>query len=111
RGVRGRRRGGRGRVPAIARGGRRDAGLGGRVLVRWHNRPAMRADDILGAIGNTPLVGIPRLSPSPNVRLWAKLEGQNPTGALKDRIALALIEDAVPAGASEPATRAHAPSP
>jgi cysteine synthase len=54
----------------------------------------MRADDILGAIGNTPLVGIQRLSPNPQVRLWAKLEGQNPTGSVKDRIALAMVEDA-----------------
>jgi cysteine synthase len=55
---------------------------------------SVRADDILGAIGNTPLVGINRLSPKPTVRLWAKLEGQNPTGSLKDRIALAMVEDA-----------------
>jgi [CysO sulfur-carrier protein]-thiocarboxylate-dependent cysteine synthase len=54
----------------------------------------MRADDILGAIGETPLVGIQRLSPKPQVRLWAKLEGQNPTGSLKDRIALGMIEAA-----------------
>ena len=53
----------------------------------------MRAEDILGAIGNTPLVGIHRLSPNPRVRLWAKLEGQNPSGSLKDRIAVAMIED------------------
>lgn len=62
--------------------------------MRCDNRLAMRSDDILGAIGNTPLVGIQRLSPRPEVRLWAKLEGQNPTGSLKDRIALAMIEDA-----------------
>jgi [CysO sulfur-carrier protein]-thiocarboxylate-dependent cysteine synthase len=54
----------------------------------------MRADDILEAIGDTPLVGIQRLSPKPRVRLWAKLEGQNPTGSLKDRIARAMIERA-----------------
>jgi cysteine synthase len=54
----------------------------------------MRAKDILEAIGNTPLVGIQRLSPKPSVRLWAKLEGQNPTGSLKDRIALAMILEA-----------------
>jgi cysteine synthase B len=54
----------------------------------------MRADDILDAIGNTPLVGIQRLSPKPQVRLWAKLEGQNPTGSLKDRIAKAMVEAA-----------------
>jgi [CysO sulfur-carrier protein]-thiocarboxylate-dependent cysteine synthase len=58
----------------------------------------MRAADILDAIGDTPLVGIQRLSPKPEVRLWAKLEGQNPTGSLKDRIALAMIEDAEASG-------------
>ena len=70
----------------------------------------MRADDILGTIGNTPLVGIPRLSPSPNVRLWAKLEGQNPTGSLKDRIALAMIEDAERSGALTPGARVLEPT-
>jgi cysteine synthase len=54
----------------------------------------MRAGDILDAVGDTPLVGIQRLSPDPSVRLWAKLEGQNPTGSLKDRIAVAMVEDA-----------------
>src|SRR5207248_11531376 len=55
---------------------------------------AVRASDILDAIGNTPLVGIPRLSPKPSVHLWAKLEGQNPTGSLKDRIAKRMIVEA-----------------
>jgi cysteine synthase len=54
----------------------------------------MRFDDVLGAIGDTPLVGIPTMSPNPNVRLWAKLEGANPTGSTKDRIAKAMVEDA-----------------
>ena len=58
----------------------------------------MRAEDILDAVGNTPLVGIQRLAPSPAVRMWAKLEGQNPTGSLKDRIARAMIEDAEASG-------------
>ena len=62
----------------------------------------MKANDILGAIGNTPLVGIQRLSAKPEVRLWAKLEGQNPTGSLKDRIALAMIEDAERTGDLKP---------
>jgi [CysO sulfur-carrier protein]-thiocarboxylate-dependent cysteine synthase len=62
----------------------------------------VRAADILGAIGNTPLVGIQRLSPKPRVRLWAKLEGQNPTGSLKDRIALAMVEDAEREGKLHP---------
>jgi cysteine synthase len=59
----------------------------------------MRAGDILDAVGDTPLVGIQRLSPKPSVRLWAKLEGQNPTGSLKDRIAVAMVEDAERSGA------------
>ncbi len=62
----------------------------------------MRADDILGAIGDTPLVGIPRMSPKPAVKLWAKLEGQNPTGSLKDRIALRMIEEAERSGELTP---------
>ena len=62
----------------------------------------MRANDILQAVGDTPLVGIQRLSPKPEVRLWAKLEGQNPTGSLKDRIALAMIEEAERTGKLRP---------
>jgi cysteine synthase B len=59
----------------------------------------MRYDDVLDAIGNTPIVGIPRMSPKPGVRLWAKLEGQNPTGSTKDRIAKAMVEAAEASGA------------
>lgn len=62
----------------------------------------MRADDILDAIGETPLVGLPRLSPRPGVRLWAKLEGQNPTGSTKDRIAKKMIETAEADGSLVP---------
>jgi cysteine synthase len=62
----------------------------------------MKAGDVLDAIGNTPLVGIQGMSPNPNVRLWAKLEGQNPTGSLKDRIALRMVEDAEATGALTP---------
>src|SRR6266568_1180986 len=62
----------------------------------------MRANDILDAIGNTPLVGIPRLSPKPSVRLWAKLEGSNPTGSLKDRIAKRMVEQAEADGSLTP---------
>jgi [CysO sulfur-carrier protein]-thiocarboxylate-dependent cysteine synthase len=58
----------------------------------------VRYDSILDAIGNTPLVGIPRMSPKPGVRLWAKLEGNNPTGSTKDRIALAMVEAAEGSG-------------
>jgi [CysO sulfur-carrier protein]-thiocarboxylate-dependent cysteine synthase len=62
----------------------------------------VKATDILDAVGNTPLVGIQRLSPKQSVRIWAKLEGQNPTGSLKDRIALAMVEDAEATGALTP---------
>ena len=58
----------------------------------------MRYDDILDAIGNTPLVGMPRMSPKPAVRFWAKLEGNNPTGSTKDRIAKKMIEVAEASG-------------
>src|SRR5439155_767376 len=49
---------------------------------------------ILDLVGNTPLVELPRLSPKPSVRLYAKLEGQNPTGSIKDRVAVAMVEAA-----------------
>jgi [CysO sulfur-carrier protein]-thiocarboxylate-dependent cysteine synthase len=52
------------------------------------------APSLLDLVGNTPLVELPRLSPKPGVHLFAKLEGQNPTGSIKDRVALAMIEDA-----------------
>ena len=54
----------------------------------------MRYDSLLDSVGNTPLVGLPRLSPSEDVRLWAKLEDRNPTGSVKDRAALRMIERA-----------------
>ena len=60
--------------------------------------PRMRYDDLLDAIGDTPLVGMPGMSPTPGVRLWAKLEGQNPTGSTKDRIAKAMVEAAEASG-------------
>jgi cysteine synthase len=53
-----------------------------------------RYESLLDALGGTPLVGLPRLSPSREVRLWAKLEDRNPTGSIKDRPALAMIEAA-----------------
>jgi [CysO sulfur-carrier protein]-thiocarboxylate-dependent cysteine synthase len=58
----------------------------------------VRHDDILAAIGNTPLVGMPHMSPDPGVRLWAKLEGNNPTGSTKDRIARKMVEVAEASG-------------
>lgn len=61
-----------------------------------------RYDSLLDALGDTPLVGLPRLSPAPNVRLWAKLEDRNPTGSIKDRPALAMIEAAEADGRLRP---------
>ena len=52
------------------------------------------AGDLSDKIGNTPIVDISRFSPSPQVRLLAKLESQNPTGSVKDRVALSLIDQA-----------------
>jgi [CysO sulfur-carrier protein]-thiocarboxylate-dependent cysteine synthase len=60
------------------------------------------APSLLDLIGQTPLVELPRLSPKPDVRLYAKLEGQNPTGSIKDRVAKAMIEAAEQAGELEP---------
>jgi [CysO sulfur-carrier protein]-thiocarboxylate-dependent cysteine synthase len=70
----------------------------------------MRYEDLVDAIGNTPLVGLPRLSPKPGVRLWAKLEGQNPTGSVKDRVAKAMVEDAEKSGALSPGATLVEPS-
>lgn len=61
-----------------------------------------RYDSLLAALGDTPLVGLPRLSPAANVRLWAKLEDRNPTGSIKDRPALAMIEAAEAEGRLRP---------
>ena len=58
--------------------------------------------NLLELVGNTPLVELPRLSPKPGVRLFAKLEGQNPTGSIKDRVAKAMIDAAEASGELEP---------
>jgi len=61
-----------------------------------------RYESLLDACGDTPLVGLPRLSPAPNVRLWAKLEDRNPTGSVKDRAALYMVQAAERAGTLRP---------
>src|SRR5690349_6969355 len=61
-----------------------------------------RYESLLDACGNTPLVGLPRLSPSADVRLWAKLEDRNPTGSIKDRPALWMVRAAEEAGTLRP---------
>ena len=62
----------------------------------------MRYDSLLDSLGRTPLVGLPHLSPAPDVRLWAKLEDRNPTGSIKDRPALKMIEEAEKDGTLRP---------
>src|SRR5689334_5281132 len=64
----------------------------------------------LSAVGNTPLVELPRMSPNPDVRIFAKLEEQNPTGSIKDRVALQMIETAEETGELEPGRRILEPT-
>ncbi|CAN5228255.1 cysteine synthase [soil metagenome] len=65
---------------------------------------------VLDLIGSTPLVELERLSPKPSVRLFAKLEGQNPTGSIKDRVAKAMIDAAEATGELEPGRRLLEPT-
>jgi len=58
--------------------------------------------DLVGTIGNTPMVELRRLAASPHVRLWAKLELANPTGSVKDRVAKAMLDEAIASGALRP---------
>jgi cysteine synthase B len=62
----------------------------------------VRFDSLVDSVGQTPLVGLPRLSPSADVRLWAKLEDHNPTGSIKDRAALFMIDAAEKDGLLSP---------
>jgi [CysO sulfur-carrier protein]-thiocarboxylate-dependent cysteine synthase len=69
-----------------------------------------RYESILELIGNTPLVGLHALSPNPDVRIYGKLEGQNPGGSSKDRIALAMVEMAERDGKLHPGDTILEPS-
>ncbi|HEY2639763.1 MAG TPA: cysteine synthase [Streptosporangiaceae bacterium] len=62
----------------------------------------MRYDSLLDSVGGTPLVGLPGLSPAPDVRLWAKLEDRNPTGSVKDRAAFYMVAAAEKDGRLSP---------
>ena len=68
------------------------------------------APSVLDLVGGTPLVELPRLAPKPSVRLYAKLEGQNPTGSIKDRVALSMVEVAEVTGELEPGRRLLEPT-
>jgi cysteine synthase len=73
------------------------------VLDPTLNRPCGgRYADVIQSIGNTPLVELPKLSPREGVRVFAKLEGRNPTGSVKDRVARSMIESAEAEGAVDP---------
>jgi cysteine synthase/molybdopterin converting factor small subunit len=65
-------------------------------------RTRVIAESLLDLVGNTPLVELKRLSPKPGVKLYAKLEGENPTGSIKDRVAKSMIDAAEAAGELEP---------
>jgi [CysO sulfur-carrier protein]-thiocarboxylate-dependent cysteine synthase len=62
----------------------------------------MRYACVLDSLGHTPLVGLPRMSPHQDVRLWAKLEDRNPTGSVKDRAAIFMVEQAEKEGLLTP---------
>src|SRR3954465_11734301 len=66
--------------------------------------------DVIGAIGDTPIVELKKLSPKPGVRLFAKLEFYSPTGSVKDRVAKSMIERAEAEGAVEPGQRILEPT-
>lgn len=68
------------------------------------------AASLLDLVGSTPLVELPRLAPKPSVRLYAKLEGQNPTGSIKDRVAKAMIDAAEASGELTPGRRLLEPT-
>src|SRR5207302_2656232 len=70
------------------------SGGGGRSSREGSSRGMTRYASLLDSLGRTPLVGLPNLSPSDDVRLWAKLEDRNPTGSIKDRPAFFMVEQA-----------------
>ena len=80
-------------LPAVA---------GGALLILPNGPGFMRYESLLDSLGHTPLVGLPRLSPSADVRLWAKLEDRNPTGSVKDRAAFFMVAQAEKEGLLQP---------
>jgi cysteine synthase len=82
-----------------------DAPESGRFVARRALTPSL-----LDLVGSTPLVELPRLSPNSSVRIYAKLEGQNPTGSIKDRVAKAMVDAAEASGELEPGRRLLEPT-
>src|SRR5690606_33059109 len=77
------------------------AGSGGGLAMTASTSPPRLFADVLQSIGRTPVVALERLSP-PGIALYAKLEARNPGGSVKDRMALAIIEDAERRGVLRP---------
>jgi cysteine synthase len=71
---------------------------------------ARASASLLDLVGSTPLIELPRLAPKPSVRLYAKLEGQNPSGSIKDRVAKAMLDAAEASGELEPGRRLLEPT-
>jgi cysteine synthase len=65
-------------------------------------RSLVKAESLLDLVGNTPLIELNRLSPKPGVKIYAKLEGENPTGSIKDRVAKSMIDAAEASGELQP---------
>ncbi len=82
------------RISSTSPSGERPARRSAREVVTGDGEARPARPGVLRLVGNTPLVEMTHLSPKPGVRLYAKLEGQNPTGSVKDRIALRMIEQA-----------------
>jgi len=88
-------------LPAMAGGApSRDEGVPAAARAPFSRGPVVAG--VLDLVGGTPLVELTRLAPKPGVRIFAKLEGQNPTGSIKDRVALAMIDAAEASGELEP---------
>ncbi|MFT4864817.1 MAG: cysteine synthase [Ilumatobacter sp.] len=84
--------------------------LKGTMNLTAPSMPVMMHRDVLGMIGNTPIVDVSNLSPNPNVRILAKMEMQNPFGSVKDRIAKSMIEAAEADGRLQPGQTIIEPS-
>jgi cysteine synthase/molybdopterin converting factor small subunit len=107
-------------LPAMA-GGAPEASAGTTARRRRpvYVHPSRRGEDaaardvagsLLHLVGNTPLVELPRISPKPTVQIYAKLEGQNPSGSIKDRVAKSMVEAAERAGELQPGRRLLEPT-
>ena len=75
------------------------------MVLPAQSRAARVFESVSALVGNTPLVELQSLSPEAGVRLFAKLEGQNPTGSIKDRVVLRILEEARASGRLEPGRR------